>query len=159
MHHAAIFFVKSLTFAWVLPPSMKILATLFNIETFNFFVTVIVLIAGSCRTGCNLQLHTACACYTNSWSSRLPLKCCWWPVSIPILLFSIGIFTVVSELLNQSYLLRDRSLSHMTSVQMLHNNLAESLQTFSENEDYVERMVDVLNDFNFQINGVSIASN
>ena len=41
----------------------------------------------------------------------------------------------------------------MTSVQMLHNNLAESIQTFSDNEDYVERLVEVLNDFNYQING------
>ena len=41
----------------------------------------------------------------------------------------------------------------MTSVQTLHNNLAESLQTFSDNEDYVERLVEVLNDFNDQING------
>ena len=74
------------------------------------------------------------------------------------MLFSIGIFTVASELLNQSALLRDRSLSHMTTVQTLHDKLTESLQTISDNEDYVEKMVDVLNDFNFQISGESIAS-
>ena len=33
------------------------------------------------------------------------------------MLFSIGIFTVASELLNQSALLRERSLSHMATVQ------------------------------------------
>ena len=73
-------------------------------------------------------------------------------------MFSKGVYTTVAELLNQSALLRDRSLSHMTRIQTLHNNLAESLQTISDNEDYVERMVDVLDDFNFQINGESIAS-
>ena len=68
-------------------------------------------------------------------------------------MFSKGISTVVSQLLNQSSLLRARSLSHMTSVLTLHDDLTESLQTISDNEDFVERLVEVLNDFNYQING------
>ena len=41
----------------------------------------------------------------------------------------------------------------MATVQTLHDKLTESLQTISDNEDYVERLVEVLNDFNYQING------